>query len=172
VKRIVGRKKLSKELEMGEGAVRTMIRRLKKSGLIGSSKFGVSMTDKGDRIWRELASIIPVKVHLPRNELSLGPFNVAVLVKDRSAKVRNGLTQRDAAVKAGARGATIIVFKNGKLEIPGVSADLSEDFPEASGQLTKTMNPKDNDVIIIAGGKTLKEADEGVLAAALTLFTR
>ena len=43
----IGRNKLAKKLEVGEGTVRTIISRLKNSGLIETSKEGCSLTNNG-----------------------------------------------------------------------------------------------------------------------------
>lgn len=49
----IGRNKLEEELEVGEGALRTLIERLRNAGLIVTSKAGCSITDKGLRLWKE-----------------------------------------------------------------------------------------------------------------------
>ena len=43
----LGRNKLAEKLNVGDGAVRTIISRLKEAGLIETSKEGCSLTKKG-----------------------------------------------------------------------------------------------------------------------------
>jgi predicted transcriptional regulator len=162
----VGRGKLSDKLGLGEGSTRTLIGRLTDAGLIATSRSGCSLTKKGDKIWRELKAILPMKVELEKNELTFAPYNVAVLIKGRGEKVKKGLEQRDAAVRAGAKGAVTLVFRDNKLVLPTISTDLSKDFPETFDQITRLMKPEENDVVIISGADRLKEAEHGVLAAA------
>ena len=107
---------------------------------------------------------------IANNELTISQFNVAALVRICDEGPKNGLTQRDAAVRAGAEGATTIVYENGKLIIPTVSSDLSESFPELSSQLTQALAPNEGDLIIIGSGKDFKSAEYGALAAAWTLI--
>ncbi|RJS75674.1 DUF4443 domain-containing protein [Candidatus Bathyarchaeota archaeon] len=166
----VGRGKLSEELQIGSGAVRTLIKRLKNSGLIATSRSGCSLTEKGRRLWREILCVMPQRVRLEENELTLAPFNFAVLIRSCSKEVKDGLQQRDAAVRVGAKGAITLVFKNGKLIIPAVSTDVSKDYPESFNQITQAMNLRENDVIIIGSADDRKKAEYGALAAAWTLI--
>ena len=165
----IGRGKLSEEMKIGGGAVRTLIKRLKNSGLVTTSKPGCSLTEKGRSVWRKITLILPQKVRLKRNKLTSASFNSAVLVRGYSEEVKDGLEQRDAAVRVGAKGAITIVLKNGKLVIPAVSPDLSKDYPEAFNHITQAMNPEENDVIIIGSADDPKKAEYGALAAAWTL---
>lgn len=166
----VGRGKLSEELQIGGGAVRTLIKRLKNSGLIATSRSGCSLTEKGRSLWREILCVMPQRVRLEENELTLAPFNFVVLIRGCSKEVKDGLLQRDAAVRVGAKGAITLVFKNGKLIIPAVSTDVSKDYPESFNQITQAMNLKENDVIIIGSADDRKKAEYGALAAAWTLI--
>lgn len=166
----IGRGKLSEELEIGGGAVRTLIKRLKNTNLVATSKNGCSLTEKGRSVWCKITHILPKKVRLKINKLTSASFNFAVLVRGYGEEVKDGLEQRDAAVRAGAKGAITIVLKNGKLIIPAVSPDFSKDYPEASSQITQAMNPQENDLIIIGSADDPKKAEYGAIAAAWTLM--
>ncbi|MFQ6095028.1 MAG: DUF4443 domain-containing protein [Candidatus Bathyarchaeia archaeon] len=166
----IGRGKLAEKLEIGGGAIRTLIKRLKDFGLIDMSKFGCSLTEKGRRVWEEIRHSIPYKVRLLENDLTFAPYNVAVLVRDRGDRVRHGLEQRDAAVTVGAKGATTLVFRDKKLVVPMVSEDLAKDFPVAFNQITRLMRIEENDVIVIGSADDLKKAEYGALSAAWTLI--
>jgi hypothetical protein len=80
------------------------------------------------------------------------------------------LEQRDAAVKAGAKGATTIIFKSGRLVIPSVSDDLSRDYPKTVERLVSLLQPEENDVIVVAGADSLELAEYGAAAAIWTFF--
>ena len=47
----IGRKKLSRMLGLGEGATRTLIKHLRNEGMIHSSRYGISFSDKGKKIF-------------------------------------------------------------------------------------------------------------------------
>ncbi len=166
----IGRGKLAENLRVGEGAVRTIIGRLKDAGLVVTSKAGCALTNKGLRLWKECTSIFRKKVEIMKSELALADYNFAILVKNRGHKVKSGVEQRDAAVIAGAKGATTIVSRKGCLILPQVSSNLAKDFPKASKQIVQLLEPEENDVIIIGSADNLGKAEYGTLAAAWTLL--
>jgi len=165
----VGRAKLAENLKVGEGAVRTIIDRLKGAGLVATSKAGCNLTKDGLRLLKEYKSVFEKKIEIGKNELTLAHYNFAILIKDCGHKVKSGVEQRDSAVIAGAKGATTIIFKKGRLAIPSVSDDVAKDFPKAADQILKLLHPKENDVVIIGSADTSEKAEYGALAAAWTL---
>ena len=169
-KKPVGRGKLAEQLNIGKGAIRTIIERLRKAELILTSKTGCLLTDKGKKLWKEYKSIFKEKVQIEKNELAIAQYNFAILVRNRGHKVKSGIEQRDAAVIAGAKGATTIVVRAGHLFIPTVSEDLHKDFPKAASQIINILQPEENDVIIIASADESSKAEYGALAAAWTLI--
>ena len=166
----IGRSKLAENLKVGEGAVRTIINRLKDSDLVVTSKSGCALTSEGLRLLREYKSIFKKKIEIGKNELTIADYNFAILMKNRGHKVRSGVEQRDAAVMAGAKGATTIMFKEGRLRIPSVSDDVAKDFPDAANQIVRLLEPEENDVIIIGSADSLGKAEYGTLAAAWTVL--
>jgi predicted transcriptional regulator len=166
----LGRNKLAEKLKVGDGAVRTIISRLKDAGLIEISKEGCCLTKKGLEVWRQFEGIFPKRVGIPRSELSTSEFNFAFLVKNVGEKVSSGIDQRDAAIIAGARKALVIVFKNGHLRIESVSDSVEKEYPKAASYILKEFVPQENDVIIIAGAETELKAKRGAFAASWSLI--
>ena len=169
-KKPIGRKKLAEKLNVGEGAIRTIISRLKDAGLIVTSKEGCTLTDKGLRVWKNFVEFFPKRVGIEKTALTTSEYNYAFLVKNRGHKVKSGIDQRDAAIMGGARRALVIVFKNDRLMIESVSNSVENDFPEAANKLLKDLNPEDNDVIIIAGSDSPLRAKRGAFAASWVLI--
>ena len=167
--RPIGRISLSRKLALGEGATRTLIDRLKDYGLITVSKAGCFFTKEGQKFWKFLHLSFPKKILLEKSELTLGSFNVAILIKERGDRVRLGMEQRDAALVVGAKGATTLIFRNGKLKFPSENRDIAKDFPRAYEKLY-SMQPKENDAVVIGSADTLPKAEYGALAAALSLL--
>lgn len=165
----IGRSKLAEELGLGEGAMRTMINRLKDADLITTSKLGCALTSKGLKLWNEYRTVFKRKVEIVKNELTLADYNVAILVKNRGHKVKSGMEQRDAAIMVGAKGATTIMFKAERLIIPSVSDSIAKDFPKAANQTVRLLKPEENDVIVVGSADSLVKAEYGALAAAWTL---
>ncbi|MEM4980818.1 MAG: DUF4443 domain-containing protein [Candidatus Bathyarchaeia archaeon] len=166
----IGRGKISERLGLGEGAVRTMLKKLSKNGIITISRNGCSLTPKGKKVWTSIEEIMPKIIEIGRNELTLAPKSVAILVKGCADKVKSGIEQRDAAVFSGAKGAVTIISKNNKLIIPSVSMNLEKDYPLAFKDIVYSIKPGEGDVIIISSGDSLREAEYGALAAAWTLI--
>lgn len=166
----IGRGKLSEELKTGEGAIRTLIERLKNAGLIAVSKQGCLLTEKGGKIWGKMQLLFPQKVRLKPNKLTLAACNVAIRVRGCGDKIRSGLEQRDAALLAGAKGAVTLLFRKEKLVLPAISEDIAKDFPEAFSQITKSLSLEENDVVVIGSADAWDKAEYGALAAAWSLI--
>jgi len=165
----IGRVKLAKELKIGEGTMRTIISRLKEAELIEISKYGCFLTKKGEKTWKEIKGVFRKMVVLRKNEFSFAPYTMAILVKEKMDMIKAGMEQRDAAIMAGAKSATTIVMKNGKLIVPAISENMKEDYPLAYKQIMEHLEPEEKDVIIIGSAETLEKAEYGTLAAAWTL---
>jgi predicted transcriptional regulator len=169
-KKPIGRNKLAEKLNVGEGAIRTIISRLKGAGLIVTSKEGCILTDKGLSIWKSFVEVYPKRAEIGKTALTTSKYNYAFLVKDKAHKVKSGIDQRDAAIMGGARRALVIVSKNGRLMIESVSNSIEDEFPEAASEILEKLNPEDNDVIIIAGADNLLKAKRGAFAASWVLI--
>ena len=166
----IGRNKLAKKLDVGDGAVRTIISRLQDSGLIATSRKGCLLTDKGLSVWKKIEAVFPRRKEFGKTSLTTSAYSYAFLVKNRGDKVKSGIDQRDAAIMGGARRALVIVFKNGSLMIESISSSLKKDFPEAADVILSDLKPEDNDVIIIAGADSPLKAKRGAFAASWVLL--
>jgi len=166
----VGRGKLSEELKLGEGATRTLIERMKTPKLISVSKKGCALTEKGKKLWNEFESIFLQKTNIEKNELAFADCNVVVQIRGGAKKVRTGIEQRDAAVIAGAKGATTLVFKGKKLTMPNICQEVSHDYPIAHRQIMTLLKLRENDAVVICSAENWNKAEYGALAAAWTLI--
>ncbi len=158
----IGRKELTRELGVGEGSVRTILNQLKKQGLITSSRGGHALTAKGKRLLGKPLEFMQVDA----GNLTVGDIDIATIVRGAAKKVKRGIEQRDEAIKAGAQGATVLVFKRGKLQFPDGFARVEKGLAES---LIETFTPREGDVIIIGTARDLAKAEEGVKAAAQSL---
>lgn len=61
----VGRLKLSKDLQLGEGETRTLVRHLKKEGLVEVSRSGISLSVDGRKLLSSLRAILSEQVEIP-----------------------------------------------------------------------------------------------------------
>ncbi len=145
----VSRETLCEDLGLGEGTIKTLLRHLRMQNLIESTNAGTKMTKKGNSLFSELLSSIPSETSLSKCAITLGKFNYAVLVKQMSSMIKDGIAQRDAAIRMGAFGATTLLFKDNKFLIPQTDFDSLKDEHQLSEQMIKNLHPQDGDVIII-----------------------
>jgi predicted transcriptional regulator len=167
----LGRNKLAEKLGVGDGAVRTIIRRLKDADLIENSKEGCNLTGKGKQVWAKFEELFPKRVEFPRTDLIQSDFNYAFLVRNAGQKVGSGIDQRDASIIGGARKALIIVAQNGHLCIHSVSETIEVQYPKSANWIENELAPKDNDVIIITGADSALRAKRGAFAASWSLVS-
>ena len=164
----VSREMLCDELELGEGATRTLMKHLKMQNLIESTSAGTKMSKKGNALFNEFLSSIPYESSLSKCSITLGKHNYAVLVKQMGSTVKSGIEQRDAAIKMGASGATTLLFMDNKFFIPLTGFDALQNEFRLSKQLIETLHPEDGDVIIIGTDEhSEKKAEFAAKSAAL-----
>jgi hypothetical protein len=144
------RDELCKELNLGEGSVKTLVKHLMMENMIETSNAGTKMSDKGKKLFAELLSSIPAECKIPKCSIALGKFNYAILLKQLSVAIKLGIEQRDAAIKVGGVGATTLLFKKGKFVIPVTNIDSLKKEPQVHRLLIKELSPEDGDAVIIA----------------------
>jgi hypothetical protein len=166
-KKKISRSLLMHELGLGEGSVKTLVKHMKMSGLIENSNAGMWSTNKGKAVFAKLHCAIPNEMDIFKCSIALGKFNYAVLVKDIAYNIRNGIEQRDAAIKLGAVGATTLIFKNGRLLMPDTREDILRNNTKIHSLIIKKLEPKDNDVIIIGSSENKRTAELAAKSAAL-----
>jgi predicted transcriptional regulator len=166
----VGRSKLSQELGLGEGVTRTLLKHMKKEGIIKTSRQGIALSEYGKKIFSNLRSRISEYIEIPNSSLTIGPFNIAVLVRNAAHKIKKGVEQRDMAIRAGAQGATTLIFSKDNLKMPSTEENAFRNNPSIQKMLVFKLNPKENDVIIIGSGENKIKAEIGAKMAALELL--
>ena len=188
----IGRYRLEKELLIGSGTAKSLVRRLKeignfikvpvkKSDDLESKMKGHILTDNGLMMFSKLRSKFPILQAADTNilkDIIINPVSHSYfcLVKNAESKIRDGITQRDAAIRVSGSGATCLVYDGNNLVFP-------EDYTSDKGitdeniQLyfrTKFVNANVNlergDAIIIGLGDNPRKARLAALNAALTLM--
>lgn len=172
-----GRFELMERTGLTEAPARTMMKKLAAAGMIKPTIEGAVLTKKG----REL--VAAMRRRMPRlpeqvdaesytdsgmyRKMYKGRTDMAVLVRKAAAKVRDGVEQRDIAVKAGAIGATTLVQKRGRLVFPATWYELKKEFCD---YIRDKLVPSDDDVIVICFGPLPLKVEEAALAVALSLM--
>jgi hypothetical protein len=161
-----GRKALADSLGLGEGSMRTIIEYLRDQDYIEVKQTGIRISRRGSDL---LASLPLAVARLPPTDVSVGQRSVAACVRGKADSIKNGIEQRDAAVKAGADGATTVIVVGGRLIVPP-DFDLTSEGKEIADELTRIFSPESGDVIVIGTGADYQHAEDGALAAAFELF--
>ena len=115
------------------------------------------------------------KLSVPKCSVALGKFNYAVLLKQFNFAIRSGIEQRDAAIKMGAKGATTLLYKEGRFVMPSTkgTSDPLHTEPEIHKLLNNRLRPiEDGDAIIIGSDDVSKRRAElaAKSAALLTIM--
>lgn len=143
--------------------MRTILNRLKEEGFISSTARGHVLTDKGKEELGENNQFL----YFDAGDLTVGDVDVATVVRSVADKVELGIDQRDEAIKMGAQGATVLIFKDGSLKLPSSDKEIEE---ELKSELSEFFDPTEKDVIIIGTASDEINAERGALAAAESLL--
>lgn len=171
----LGRAKLGQVTGLGQGEIRTLIARLKNSRLISVDAKGCSLTQSGKKEFSSVSKSLPFSSLVESRPLGLGKYAWSIVVRDSEGKIRNGIEQRDASIRVGASGALTVIYSSNKFMIPGVEKSGDADC-EALGpsEPWKTIRylgkPENGDVVIVSWADSSSLAENGALAAALTIL--
>ncbi len=146
----VSRADFCKELQMGEGAVKTMILHLKKESMVDSTKSGTFLTSRGKNFVNRLLEIIPLECQIKKCSIARGRFNHAILLKRYAFATKSGMEQRDHAILYGATAATTLLCKENHLVFPNETVDCLRNDPKTKNAISTNIHPENGDMIIIA----------------------
>lgn len=167
----VGRQALAVGTGVGEGSMRTILKKLRQAGLVKVGPAGIQFTEAGRRSYQAVLKRVVPPITLRGSTLTVGKSHAATLMRSSGGAISSGIQQRDASVRAGAEGAITYVLKADKFTVPGGSSDCESDFPGGVwGVLRRDLNPKNGDAVILCGAKDETTAKLGALSAALTLL--
>lgn len=145
----VSRDTLSQELLLGEGSIKTLIKHLKMENMITTTKKGTTMTEKGKKLYFTIAKYLPSETAVPKCSIAIGEYNYATLLRGQKiTPITSGIEQRDIAIRAGAKGATTLIYKS-KFLTPDTDYDALKDEKIIQNMLVEKLNPKEDDVMII-----------------------
>lgn len=166
----IGRGRLGVLLNLGQGEVRTLIKRLKDAEFIKIEERGCSLTPLGRKEYNRITKLIPWSFALEAKSLGLGSANWGVNVRGKSDKMKKGIEQRDAAVKAGANGALTVIYNSGKFKVPPDDSDVEGKSRTEPWISVRSFGVIEGDLIIISGSEDILSAEYGALSAALSLL--
>ncbi|UYP45596.1 hypothetical protein NEF87_001881 [Candidatus Lokiarchaeum ossiferum] len=167
----IGRYRIKDEVGLGEGAMKTLLNRLRDETVIKvevQRQKGHVLTDSGRILSNRLNSMFhfPEPLENRDNNYVVGKCASYTIIKCAYLKedYSIGIQQRDEAIKIGGTGATCLTFDGKKLIFPG-----KDHFsPNIQGLNIKGI--KKNDLVLIGGGNTPQKANLSVFAAVLSLL--
>lgn len=167
----MGRIALSKALEIGEGSVRTMVKKLVEAGILEVDSIGgCTLTNRGKSLAGELNGVIVSSSPLDLNSLGIGIPSHALHIR-LGASITSLTRVRDIAVKAGAEGMMIFHYRGGTLAFPLMADDASASYPELADQIKGRFSLGEGDAILVAFAERAADAEIGALAAAIYLIS-
>jgi hypothetical protein len=165
----VGRGRLGALTGLGQGEVRTLIKRLRDNDLIAIEANGCVLSRKGEREYGRISSILLWSSRVDADRLDLGDRCWAVVVADGARKVRYGIEQRDAAIKAGAGAAFTAVYSSDRFTVPGEGTDCEKDGPGEPWTTIRKSGLGEGDSVVVTGSSREEDSENGALAAVLTM---
>jgi len=164
----IGRQALSKMLKIGEGATRTIIKKLYDKGIIAIDPVGgCYLTDYGKLITKKLREYIISEKEADLKEF--GIFLPAWAIHIRSSHIPNITKARDIGIRYGAEGVLIFHFKNSKISLPMITDDISKDYPNTS-KFIRSFTLNENDLVIIGFAKDIITAEIATIAIAIHII--
>ncbi|WP_297499883.1 DUF4443 domain-containing protein [Thermococcus sp.] len=162
----VGRKTISEILELGEGSVRTLLRKLSALGLIESSQRGHTLSEKGRSIAEKISKHFSEAIESGRIE---GKPAYTLLVRDPGDF--KSIELRDEAIRFHARGALLLVVRDGRTVFPEDGRPLSEAMPELAKEL-EGMPLEEGALIVVTWAESPARALKSAYHVALFLKGR
>ena len=170
----LGRYELCEKMSIGEGSVRTLLKRLSEADYIeAEGKQGQRLTSKGKVLFDEISQEVPLGLTLDVRALVMFEYAYANLVKQKSNLIKDGVRQRDEAIIQGGygiSGASTLIQKDGLLVMPPDDYHILGDYEEETILIMDSLRPDDGDVVIIGSSEERNIASEVAMAAVMTLF--
>lgn len=158
----LGRAELAELLGVGEGSARKLLAHMESKGWISTARQGISLSGQGISLLGKIG-IRAKEVHA--GNITVADVDFAVMLKGLASKIKNGIEQRDEAIKVGASGATTLVFTD-RLEFSdGFDAEKAD--AKAARVLRQDFGLRRGDVLIIGCSPDPQKAADGAFAAAV-----
>ncbi len=170
----LGRYELCEKMSIGEGSVRTLLKRLADADYIEpEGKQGQRLTARGQKLFNEVTRDIPIGLMLDVKQLVMYQHAYANLVKNKAARITDGVRQRDEAIIQGgygSAGATTLIQRETRLVMPPDDFHILIAYESETILIMESLRPEKNDVVVIGSADNPNLAREVSMAAVMTLF--
>lgn len=154
-----------------EGLVKQILANLQKQDYTSANKSGCILTEKGRTLLEKqlkdlnIIAIKPLDLPILKSDF----VSVGLHLQNAADKIESAMKIRDVAVRGGASGATIIIFKEGKLIVPSVHPSFLNENPSLLKRIQNSFKLEDNDVIAIISAEDEWKGFEASITVATTL---
>jgi predicted transcriptional regulator len=170
----LGRYELCEKMSIGEGSVRTLLKRLADADYIEpEGKQGQRLTARGQKLFNEVTRDVPIGLMLDVKQLVMYQHAYANLVKNKAARITDGVRQRDEAIIQGgygSAGATTLIQRETRLVMPPDDFHILIAYEAETILIMESLRPEKNDVVVIGSADNPNLAREVSMAAVMTLF--
>jgi len=163
LKEPIGRKSLADALGIGEGSVRTMLKKMNSKGLINSTQRGHVLSSNGWRLLKEIESLFSEAVPVGFIE-----GHHAYSLKIHDPPEFKSIELRDEAIRYFARGAMILSVKGGRPIFPEDGRPVKDTLPELHERLRK-LDFSDGDLLIVTWAEERFNAIKSAYHVAVSL---
>jgi predicted transcriptional regulator len=173
-KKGIGRYKIMKKIDLGEGSTKTLLNRLKDENVISVESHrqkGHILTKSGETIFNDLENMIsfPKELYNENDKYVVGKVALYIILNRSSIRkdIKLGINQRDEAIKIGGSGATCLSYSHtNKFVFP------DDDSPNPTQVIfpIETKRLKKGDLIVIGGAESQSKAILATYAAAISLL--
>lgn len=160
----LGRNQLMRALELTEASTRSLMKKLSEAKFVRSTTKGISLNEAGK------AYVAKIKIVLSGPaQINYGTFSIAFKISNAASMINLGIEQRDSAIRGGAAGCLVLVYKNGKLILPG-GEGMETVYLDIFNGVKENFKLAEGDVILVAFANAKRDAELGAWAAAKTLL--
>ncbi|MBC7126765.1 MAG: DUF4443 domain-containing protein [Candidatus Methanosuratincola petrocarbonis] len=165
----VGRVMLSRVLGIGEGSVRTIIKRLQQQSLISIDSIGgCALTPVGREVLGQIKKGMVSSGSIDLSGMGVTYPSFALQV-NLDVSAHSVLKLRDVAIRWGAEGAIVFHFSGGRIVVPSITDDLSQTSPSTHYELMSRFRLQDGDYVLAAFSHDVASAEMSALAIFLYL---
>ncbi len=167
----IGRYQLKSKVGLGEGSLRTLLKRLEQNGFINvkGKRAGHTLSEMGLNFVKELMNrfTFPMQFQNPPSWLkALGSIIHYSIIRSEYIRspLTNGIKQRDTAMIHGGKGGVCLIFDGKTFLFPG------DKYPGSDLSEINTDGLKINDIICFAGADEIEKSKIALLAAIITFL--
>ncbi|AMQ18391.1 DUF4443 domain-containing protein [Thermococcus peptonophilus] len=164
LKEPIGRKAIAETLDLGEGSVRTLLKKLNWIDVIDSAQRGHFLSKTGKKLLERLKGIFS-EAHFVGKVDGMPAYAIVV----KNPPQFKSIELRDEAIRFFAKGAMILIVKNGEPVFPEDERPLRDTMEELAMNIEEVLNFSDGDLIVVTWAENPSDAMKSAYHVAVAL---